>query len=163
MDSGGPEQITVMSDCTKAHVCVCTGFRFSRPPALHLMFPSPLPVFFSSFFFLFLSFRSHSSFLSPFSAPELWPESQPVGGQQLGVFLFFCREQKSFVWKKKKEKKKRWDYLSQRCLSIIFMCWRLCSCWPGCLSNKQWRCQAVKPKRTYVKCDHLTNGEITAA
>lgn len=99
MDSGGPEQITVMSDCTKACACVCTGFRFSRPPALHLMFPSPLPVFFPPFFFLFLSFRSHSSFLSLFSALELWPE--PAGWWSTVVF---CREQKSFVWKKKKKK-----------------------------------------------------------
>lgn len=126
MDSGGPEQITVMSDCTKARMCVCTGFRFSRPPALHLMFPSPLPVFFFlPFFFLFLSFRSHSSFLSLFSALVLWLE--PAGWWSTVVFFLQGTEILCAG------KKKRWDYLSQHYLPIIFMCWCLCSRSTGCL------------------------------
>lgn len=97
MDSGGPEQITVMSDCTKACVCVCTGFRFSRPPALHLMFPSPLPVFFFSPF-SFCSYRfAHIPLSCRFSL--LWSSgwSQLVGGQQ----LFFAGNRNPLCGKKK--------------------------------------------------------------
>lgn len=159
MDSGGPEQITVMSDCTKACVCVCTGFRFSRPPALHLMFPSPLPVFFFFPLFLFVPIVS-LAFLFPVA---FLCSGALAGASWLVVNSCFLQGTEILC-----VEKKRWDYLSQRYLPIIFMCWCLCSCSTGCLSSlllrsqtdKQWRCQAVKPKCRYIKCHYLTNGEI---
>lgn len=96
-------------------MCVCTGFGFSRPPALHLMFFSPLPDFF------FLSFFVPNVSLA-FLLPVAFLCYEALAGTSwLMVSCFFGQEQKSFVW----GKKKRWDYLSQHYLPIIFTCWCL--------------------------------------
>lgn len=160
MDSGGPEQITVMSDCTKACACVHRISLF--PPSCAAL---DVPLSTPCFFFPPFSFCSCRFARIPPSCrfSLLWSSgwSQLVGGQQ----LFFAGNRNPLCGKKKR---RRWDYLSQHYLPIIFMCWCLCSCSTGCLSslllrsrtNKQWRCQAVKPKCIYIKCNYLTNGEI---